>query len=116
MTRILVVGAGRTGARVIAQLRKNPDLEILTADGRDRPYAVEQGVIQQVDYQEALTPLTLEHVVRQAKPDLILLTTTTEDLGLGKAPGMDLLAEALRDELAAVADTPVILVQRAGAR
>ena len=29
--RILVVGAGRTGARVSEQLKKNPDIEIVTA-------------------------------------------------------------------------------------
>lgn len=111
--RVLVVGAGRTGSQVIRQLQKNPDLEIITVDGRDRPYAIEQGHIEAVDYKESLTPLTLEYVVEQARPDLILLTTTTEDLGLGQAPAMDLLADALSQELAAIADTPVVLVKRA---
>lgn len=36
----------------------------------------------------------------------------TEDLGLGKAPGGDILADALRDELAAIARVPVIEVER----
>ena len=42
----------------------------------------------------------------------MLLTTTTEDLSLGKAPGIDILAGALRDELAAITDVPVIAVAR----
>jgi hypothetical protein len=108
--RVLVVGAGRTGAEVLRQLQKNPDLTVLTADGQERPYAVEQGVIDSVDYQESLTPLTLEYVVGRAQPDLVLLTRAPRDLGLGSALGMDMLADALQDELATISDVPMILV------
>lgn len=111
-TRILVVGAGRTGAKVLRQLQKNPDLTVITLDPRPRPYALEQGLIEQVDVVEALTPLTLDHIVNQVEPDLILLTTTTEDLGLGTASGLDILADALREELASVATVPLIQVSR----
>lgn len=110
--RILVIGAGRAGTRVLRQLQKNPGLILLTADPRKDPYAVQQGIIAAVDISEALTPLTLDYVLEQAQPDLVLLTTTTEDLGLGKAPGIDILAGALREELAAIADVPVIAVAR----
>lgn len=112
--RILVVGAGRTGARVLRQLQKNSNLTLMTLDPVDRPYAVKQGIIAAVDIQEALTPLTLDYVVAQAQPDLILLTADTEDLGLGMVPGMNMLAEALRDELAAIAEVPVVEVSRSG--
>ena len=112
--RILVVGAGRTGTRVLRQLQKNGNLTLITLDPVDRPYAVKQGIIAAVDIQEALTPLTLDYVVAQAQPDLILLTADTEDLGLGMVPGMNMLAEALRDELAAIAEVPVIEVSRSG--
>jgi len=37
-----------------------------------------------------LTPLTLEYVLEQAQPDLVLLTTATEDIGLGRASDMDI--------------------------
>jgi hypothetical protein len=110
--RILVIGAGRTGARVIRQLRKNPAIEIVVADPRPELYAVEQGIIDAVDIREALTPLTLEHVLGQSHPDLVLLAMPTEDMGLGKAAGMDILAGALREELAALASVPVIEVAR----
>ena len=110
--RILVVGAGRTGARVLQQLQKNPNLTMLTVDPREEPYAVQQGIIAAVDISETLTPLTLDYVLERAQPDLVLLTTTTEDMSLGKAPGIDILAGALREELAAIADVPVIAVAR----
>jgi saccharopine dehydrogenase-like NADP-dependent oxidoreductase len=111
--RVLVIGAGRTGARVIRQLQKNPQIEIITADPRPQLYAVEEGLIEAVDIAETLTPLTLEHVLEKSRPDLVLLAMPTEDMGLGKAAGMDILAEALREEIAALAEVPVIEVVRA---
>ena len=111
--RVLLVGAGVTGKRVLQQLQKNPRLEVLTADPQKKPYAVAQGVIESVDFQEVLTPLTLEYIVSQAAPDLILIATETEDLGLGTAAGVEMLAEALREEIASLADVPVIEVARA---
>ena len=109
---VLVVGAGRTGALVIEQLAKNPALRLVTLDPNPDPLAVRRGLIADVDFVETLTPLTLEHVLERARPDIVLLATATEDLGLGSAPGMDVLADALRDELAAVAEVPVIQVAR----
>jgi len=110
--RILVIGAGRTGARVIKQLRKNPGIVIIIADPRKELFAVEQGIIDAVDIREALTPLTLEHVLKESEPDLVILAMPTEDLGLGTPPGVDILAEALREELAALSRVPVIEVAR----
>lgn len=112
--RVLVVGAGRTGARVIKQLRKNPDIEIITADPRADAHAVEKGLIERVDILEGFTPLTVDYVIEKAKPDLILLATATEDLGLGDAPGIDILADALRKEVASASDIPLIQVARYG--
>ncbi len=110
--RVLLVGAGVAGARVLRQLQKNPNLTILTVDPREKPHAVEEKLIDSVDYREVLTPLTLEFIVSQAKPDLVLIATETEDLGLGSPAGVEMLAEALRDEVAAVADVPVLEVAR----
>ena len=110
--RILVIGAGRVGARVLRQLHKNPNLTLITTDPRDNPYAVEQGIIPDVDIREPLTPLNLEQIIAQAQPDLILMTWSVEDLGLGHAPGMDLFADALRDELVSISDVPMIEVSR----
>ncbi len=113
--RVLVIGAGRTGARVIRQLRKNPAITIITADPRPHLFAVEEGIIEKVDICEALTPLTLDHVIQEARPDLILIAMPPEDMGLGTASGIDMLAHAMQDEIAAIADVPVIAVKRKSA-
>ncbi len=112
--RILVVGAGRTGVRVLRQLQKNPALTLLVTDAREAPEAVREGIIDRVDFQETLTPLTLRYLLDEAKPDLILMATTSEDLALGTSPGVDMLAESLRKEVAAISPVPVIQVARGG--
>ncbi|MGD8806870.1 MAG: hypothetical protein PVH65_13510 [Chloroflexota bacterium] len=111
--RILVVGAGQIGARVLRQLQKNPELTVLTCDAHQEPYAIQKGIIDQVDIQETLTPLTLAYVVAKAKPDLILLTNASEDFGLGAAPGIDIMVDSLKRELAALSAVPIIEVSRA---
>jgi FlaA1/EpsC-like NDP-sugar epimerase len=110
--RILIVGAGRGGARVIRQLQKNPNLTLLIVDPVDEPFAVREGIIERVDFKESLTPLNLEYVLEQARPDLMILTRTAEDMGMGTAPGLDILAEALREEIAALSEIPVIELAR----
>jgi FlaA1/EpsC-like NDP-sugar epimerase len=112
--RILVVGAGHTGARVLRELQKNPKITIITVDPSEMPFAVKEGIIESVDILESLTPLNLEYVFEQARPDLTILTRTSDDLGLGLAPGMDILAEALREELIAISEVPMIEVSRRG--
>ena len=112
MMRILVVGAGKVGTHVIGQLQKNPSLIIVTCDPRQEPFAVQKGLISSVDIQETLTPLNLAYVLEKAKPDLILLTRTSADFGLGKAPGMDVMVNSLKMELASISKLPLIEVSR----
>jgi hypothetical protein len=50
--------------------------------------------------------------LEQARPDLVLLAMSTEDMGLGKAPGMEILADALKEELSALSRVPVVEVAR----
>lgn len=110
--KILVIGAGKTGTKVLKQLQKNPAIEIVTADPRQEHHAVKAGIIDKVDIHEVLTPLTLETVLDQTRPDLVLLAMAAEDLGLGKAPGIEILADALKEELSALSTVPVIEVAR----
>jgi hypothetical protein len=110
--RVLVIGAGRTGSKVLRQLQKNPTLTIVTCDPREAPLAVQQGIIDQVDMQETLTPLTLNYVIAKAEPDLILLTSASEDFGLGTAPGVDVMVDSLKRELASLSTVPIIEVSR----
>ena len=47
-------------------------------------------------------------------PDLVLLAIATEDLELGSAPGIEIMAEALRKEMESTSDIPLIDVTRYG--
>lgn len=77
--RVLVVGAGRLGAQVIAQLRKNKEIEIVVADAHKEPCTVKNRVIDAVDILAHVTPLNFREIVEQVAPDLVLLARTTED-------------------------------------
>jgi carbamoylphosphate synthase large subunit len=109
---VLVVGVGKTGAEVLRQLLKNPDLRIVTLDPRENPYAIQEGILADVDFKEPLTPLSIDSIIQVARPDLVLLTTSPQDMGLGEAAGIDVLSAALHDELATIADVPVIKIAR----
>ncbi len=113
---VLLVGAGRVGAKVLLQLQKNPVITVVTVDPRETPYALEQGIITKVDYRVELTSGDLEEVVERVKPDLVLVTTSGEVLGQSGVPGLEILVEALREELEATAKVPVISVSRTGTR
>ena len=111
--RIVVIGAGRTGAKVLRQLHKNPEFTVIVVDPHEKPYAVEQGIISGVDYRESLTPLTLDYLLQKSKPDLVLLTRAPADLGVGSAVGLDMLADSLQNELVTLSDVPMIVVSQA---
>jgi len=112
--RLLIVGAGRVGARVLLQLRKNPALMVYTVDPRETPFAVEEGIIVSIDYQRELTPKDLEPVIEEVEPDLVLVTTSRDDMGRSGVPGLEILVEALRQELEATSKVPIIAVSRTG--
>jgi len=112
--RILVVGAGMVGARVLTQLKKNPRIEVITVDPRDRPYAVEQGIIEDVDYHAELNTVELKETLSKVKPDLVLVTTSKEDIARTGVSGLEVLVTALRNELEATAEVPIITVARLG--
>lgn len=114
--KVLVCGAGENGTNVIRQLRKNNNIEIVTLDPRENPFALAEGIVEKIDVEEALTPLTLDFVINKVKPDLILITTETEDMGLGHVTGMDMLSSSLRDELTSISPVPLIQVARLKSR
>jgi nucleoside-diphosphate-sugar epimerase len=112
--RVLVVGAGMVGARVLRQLKKNPRIEVVTVDPRDRPYAVEQGIIEDVDYHAELNTVELKETLNKVRPDLVLVTTSKEDMARTGVSGLEVLVTALRNELEATAEVPIIAVARIG--
>jgi saccharopine dehydrogenase-like NADP-dependent oxidoreductase len=110
--RILVVGAGRVGSEVIQQLGKNPRIEIYTLDPRDKPPAVEEEIIQQIDYPVDLVSSQIINVLNELKPDLVLVTTCKEDISRKGVEGMELLVESLNKELIEASNYPIISVSR----
>jgi hypothetical protein len=110
--RILVYGCGRTGSAVLRQLQKNDAIELITADPREEPAALESGLIESVDITESLTPMNFENIVDQWTPDMVLLASTSSDLALGNSPGIDMMMDSLWTELATISKVPVILVDR----
>jgi hypothetical protein len=97
-------------------LRKNPDLTIVTVDPRKTPFAVQEGILASIDYQRELTPSDLEFVIEEVEPDLVLVTTSRDDIGRSGIPGLEILVEALRQELEATSKVPIIAVSRTGLR
>jgi len=112
--RVLVIGAGRVGARVLRQLKKNPKIEVVTVDPRDTPYAVEEGIIEGVDYHADLNTVEIKETLNEVRPDLVLVTTSKEDMARADVSGLEVLVTGLRDELEATAEVPIIAVARIG--
>lgn len=110
--KILVVGAGRVGSKVIQQLRKRPEIEIYTADPRENPQAMEQGIIDQIDYTVELVPGEIIKILNELNPVLVLVTTSKEDISRTGVQGIELLVESLNNELEATSRHPIISVSR----
>ena len=111
---VLVVGAGMVGARVLTQLKKNPNITVVTVDPRERPYAVKQGIIEDVDYHVELNTFELKETLRKVKPDIVLVTTSKEDMARTGVSGLEVLVTTLRNELEATSEVPIIAVARIG--
>jgi hypothetical protein len=109
---ILVIGAGNVGAKVLLQLKKNPKIEVKTVDSRETPFAVEEGIIDSVDYIAELTPIELKPLIESIAPDIVLVTTSREDISRSNVPGLEILVDSLRQELELTADVPIIAVKR----
>lgn len=113
--RVLVIGAGQTGVQVIRQLQKNPGITILTADPRPEPKALRDGLIQGLDVTEVITPLTLGEILERTGVDVAFLAMAAEEMALGAAPGTEILADALLNEIASISTVPMIQVARSAA-
>ena len=84
--RVLVIGAERLGIRVIRQLKKVEGLEMIVAERRDRPLAVEEGVIEKVDIVAHVTAMNFEDVLAKTSPDFVVLARTVEDWDKADTP------------------------------
>ena len=99
MLRVLVVGAGRLGAQVIEQLRKNPGIEVVVADPHEKPEALASGVIDKVDLRVHMTALNCAEVVEAVKPDIVFLARTLDDWEKADTPMGTQLVMGMEKEL-----------------
>ena len=77
--KVMVIGAGTIGTEIIKQMYKNPGIEVVVVDPREKPKAVTEGIIQKVDIQKHATPLNFEEIVEKANPELVIIARTIED-------------------------------------
>lgn len=84
--RVLVIGAERLGVMVIRQLRKIEGVEIIVAERREKPLAVEEGIVEKVDIVAHVTAMNFEDVIAQASPDLVVLARTVQDWDKAETP------------------------------
>ncbi|MBN1682966.1 hypothetical protein JW865_05385 [Candidatus Bathyarchaeota archaeon] len=109
--RIAVLGAGRIGLRIIKQLEKNSKISIFVVDPRENPPALKDGIISDY-YRVNFNLADLVKFLVDLKPDLVLVTTSPEDIGSESVSGLDLFVEALSVELESTLRIPVIGVLR----
>ncbi len=112
--KVLVVGAGRIGSKVIKQLKKRTNIKFYTVDPRENPQALEQGIIEKIDFSVDLIPGEIIKIINELRPDLVLVTTSWEDISKTGAQGMDVLVESLNNELESGSEYPIISVSRSG--
>ncbi|RME64019.1 MAG: hypothetical protein D6790_03830 [Caldilineae bacterium] len=97
-------------------MQKNPDIEVVVSDPSPAPAAVKQGVIERVDIVENVTPLNINQLARRIRPDLILISSSAEEHGLGALEGGQALTHALNYEIASHCDCPVLILSHSNAR
>ena len=94
------------------QLQKNPAIDLITSDPQERPRAVEDGLVDAVDYVERVTPLNINSLARRIRPDMILITAGAGLQSYGNVTGGTALAEALNYETAATSEYPCLVLSR----
>ncbi len=97
--RVLVVGAEKLGAQVMRQLKKIPEMEIVVAERRERPEAVECGVIDKVDVVAHVTSLNFSEVIERTNPDFVILARTVQDWEQTETPMGSEYVEGMEREL-----------------
>ena len=97
--RVLVIGAEKLGTQVIGQLKKIPEIELVVAERRERPVAVECGVIDKVDVVAHVTSLNFSEVLERVNPDFVILARTVQDWEKTETPMGSEYVEGMEREL-----------------
>ena len=110
--RVWLIGAGRAGSSVLKQLWKNLDIDVIVSDPHADPQAVKDGLIDSVNFVERITPMNINQIAQQIRPDLILIATGSGRKGYGNVEGSAALADAINYETAASSDCPCLIISR----
>lgn len=109
--RIWLIGAEQRGSEVLRQLQKNSNIEVIVSDPKERPKAVNDGIIAKVDHVELVTPVNINTLARRIRPDLILIDPGADPHNFGRLTGGTAFAEALNNEIAAASDYPCVVLR-----
>jgi len=114
--RIWLIGAESIGAATLRQLQKHPDMTVIVSDTSPNPLAVREGLIDKVDYSEAVNSVNINQLARRIRPDLILLSPPEGGVGLGALEGGQALAQALNYEISTRSEYPLIVLSLSNTR
>jgi hypothetical protein len=110
--RIWLIGAGRIGMNALTQLEKNSDVTVIISDPSQSPPAVQQGLIDKVDYVTNVTPINVNELARRIRPDVILISPSEGEHSFGRLEGGRALADALNYEIASASDYPCLVLSQ----
>ena len=108
--RIWLIGADDRGSEALLQLQKNKQIEIIVSDPQERPKAVVEGIITQVDYVERITSININQSARRIRPDLILIDNSALQRSMGRISGGSALSEAMLGEIARSSEFPCLIL------
>lgn len=107
--RVWLIGAGQAGKEALRQLFKDEEIEVVVTATEERPLAVQDGMIEKVDYVDVVTPVNINSLARRVRPDIILLDASAVG-NLSRVTGGSQLSQALIYEIAASSDYPCLVL------
>lgn len=108
--RIWLIGADQAGSEALRQFKKNAAITVVVSDAIERPKAVSDGVIAKVDMVENVTALNINQLARRIRPDLILIDPGAAKRAMGRVSGGLVFTEAMQTEMAAMSETPCLVL------
>lgn len=108
--RIWLIGAGTIGSVALRQLQKNPAVELFVSDPSAQPEAVRNGLINQINLVENVTPINVNEIARRVRPDLILLSPGVGEQGFGAMEGSKALSDAINYEITIISQYPCLIL------
>lgn len=108
--RVWLIGADEDAINALHQLRKNSDIEIIISASEETPLAVQNGVLDKVDFVETVTQVNINQLAHRVRPDLILIDPAEGKRSYGWVDGGMVLADALVHEIARSSDYPCLVL------